>query len=38
VGRILDPLLRLYFSQDFARAMDDHVKTEFPKLMELLHR
>jgi hypothetical protein len=35
-GRILDPLLRLYFSKRFARALDEHVKTEFPLLRDLL--
>jgi hypothetical protein len=38
VGRIFDPILRLYFSPEFATAMDNHVKAEFPKLRELLHR
>jgi uncharacterized membrane protein len=38
VGRILDPVLRLYFSEAFVSAMDHHVKTEFPRLRELLHR
>jgi hypothetical protein len=37
-GRILDPLLRLYFSESFTRALDEHVKTEFPKLRDMLHR
>ncbi|HEU5073759.1 MAG TPA: hypothetical protein VFU02_06290 [Polyangiaceae bacterium] len=37
VGRILDPILRIYFSESFTRAMDEHVKTEFPKLRDLLH-
>ena len=36
-GRILDPLLRLYFSRGYARALDDHATTEFPRLRELLH-
>jgi hypothetical protein len=36
-GSILDPLLRLYLSEKFARAMDDHVKTEFAKLEGQLH-
>ncbi len=35
-GRILDPLIRLYVTPTFARALDDHVKAEFPKLGELL--
>jgi hypothetical protein len=37
VGRILDPLLRIYFSTSFTKAMDEHVKTEFPKLRDMLH-
>jgi hypothetical protein len=35
-GRILDPLLRIYFSKKFAAAMDAHVRTEFPKLRDML--
>jgi hypothetical protein len=35
---ILDPLLRIYFSESFTRALDEHVKTEFPKLRDMLHR
>jgi hypothetical protein len=35
---VLDPLLRIYFSESFTRAMDEHVKTEFPKLRDMLHR
>ena len=38
IGRILDPILRVYLSEKFARAMDDHVRGEFPKLETLLHR
>lgn len=37
-GRLLDPLLRLYFSKSFAGAMDRHVHTEFPLMRDLLHR
>lgn len=37
-GRILDPIFRIYLSEKFARAMDDHVRAEFPKLETLLHR
>ena len=33
-GSLLDPLLRLYFTKEFARALDDHVKTEFPLLRD----
>lgn len=36
LGRILDPLFRLHFSDAFARAMDEHVRTEFPRLRDLL--
>ncbi len=36
VGRLLDGLFRFYFSDGFARAMDDHVRTEFPRLGKML--
>lgn len=37
VGRILDPLVRIFFfSPAFARAMDQHVRTEFPLLRDRL--
>ena len=35
-GRVLDPLFRLYFSERFARDMDEHARTEFPMLRDLL--
>jgi len=35
-GRVLDPLFQVYFSPKFASAMDEHVRTEFPKLRDLL--
>ena len=35
-GRLLDPVIRLYFSRNFAAALDDHVKTEFPLLRDRL--
>jgi hypothetical protein len=35
-GRVLDPLLQIYFSPQFASAMDEHVRTEFPRLSDLL--
>ena len=38
LGRILDPLWRLYFTRSFARALDRHVHVEFPLLRELLRR
>lgn len=37
VGRIFDPLFRLWFSRRFAEDMDEHARTEFPKLRDLLH-
>lgn len=36
IGRVLDAVLRLYFSETFAKAMDEHARIEFPKLGELL--
>ncbi|WP_101949637.1 hypothetical protein [Mycobacterium sp. 3519A] len=36
-GQLFDPLFRLYFTPRFAAAMDAHVKTEFPRLGNLLH-
>ena len=38
VGRILDPLLNLLFSKRFARELDEHVRTEFPRLRDLLRQ
>lgn len=35
-GRLLDPVLRLYFSPRFAAAMDAHVRSEFPRLRDLV--
>lgn len=37
LGIVLDPFLRLVFSHGFARDLDAHVKSEFPRLGELLH-
>ena len=37
-GRVLDPLFRVYFSPQFARDMDEHARTEFPMLRDLLIR
>ena len=37
-GRVLDPLLRLYLSRRFANDLDDHVRTEFPLLRDLLRQ
>jgi hypothetical protein len=35
-GRVLDPLFRLYFTDRFAIAMDEHAHREFRRLTELL--
>ena len=37
-GRLLDPVLKLYFSNAFAHGLDEHVKTEFPRLRDLLRQ
>lgn len=36
-GRLIDPLMRLYFTPSLAAAMDEHARTEFPRLRNLLH-
>jgi hypothetical protein len=36
LGRILDPLFRLYFSAEFAAAMEEHAQAEFPMLGAML--
>ncbi len=36
IGRLLDPILRIYFSPRFERAMDEHVRAEFPRLRDML--
>ena len=36
IGSLLDPLFRLYFSDEFAHAMDEHAQAEFPMLRDLL--
>lgn len=35
-GRVLDPVLRVWFSPAFAAAMEQHVITEFGRLRDLL--
>ena len=37
VARIFDPLLRIYLSKPFGRALDEHVRTEFPRLRDLFN-
>lgn len=34
----LDPMFRLFFPASFAAAKDEHVRTEFPKLRDLLRQ
>ena len=36
VGKILDPLIRLYLSDAFEKALNEHAKTEFSRLGDLL--
>ncbi len=36
IGRLLDPLVRLYFSEEFVAELHRHANTEFHKLAELL--
>lgn len=36
LGRICDPLLRIYFTRRFAKDLDEHVRTEFPMLRDML--
>jgi hypothetical protein len=36
IGRVLDPLLRLYFTVRFTADLDAHVRTEFPLLRDYL--
>jgi hypothetical protein len=35
LGKVFDPLFRLYFSGRFRRAMDEHVRTEFNRLVQV---
>ena len=37
-GKILDPLIRLYFTKSFQDALDEHCKIEWDKLAEYLNR
>lgn len=36
LGRLLDPLLCLFLTPGFAKDLDQHVRTEFPRLAALL--
>lgn len=35
LGRIFDPLWRIFFPKDFSAAMDEHARIEFPMLREM---
>ena len=35
-GRVFDAVLRFWLTREFADALDEHVRTEFPKLRDLL--
>jgi hypothetical protein len=37
IGRLFDPLLRVYFSPAFEQAMDQHFRTEFSALQQSLN-
>ncbi len=37
-GRVLDPALRVLLSRRFANDLDEHVRTEFPLLRDLLRQ
>ena len=37
VGRVLDPILRLYLSPRFSIELDEHVHGEFSRLRRYLH-
>jgi len=36
IGRLLDPLLRLYLTKGFEQDLEKHAHLEFPKLAEIL--
>ncbi len=36
LATLLDPLCRIYFSSEFAKAMDEHAQIEFPRLRDML--
>lgn len=37
-GKVLDPLLKLYFTDDFKKQLEEHARMEFIKLGQMLHR
>ena len=36
LGKIFDPLIRVYLSENFCVELNDHAQTEFPMLVKLL--
>jgi hypothetical protein len=36
-GRLLESLLRLYFSREYGQSLDEHAWRELPMLRDLLH-
>jgi hypothetical protein len=36
IGRLLDPVLKLYLSDEFERQLNQHAQTEFPMLAAIL--
>lgn len=38
IGKLADPFLKLYFTSDFRRQMDEHARMEFTKLGQMLNR
>ena len=35
-GRVIDAVFRFWLTREFANVLDEHVRTEFPKLRDLL--
>ena len=36
IGKILDPFIKMFFTREFEKAMDEHARVEFPKLRDML--
>ncbi|MGI6666568.1 MAG: hypothetical protein ACOX5Q_03790 [Bacillota bacterium] len=36
IGKVLDAVFRVFLSKNVERAMDEHAKTEFPKLRAIV--
>jgi len=37
-GKMLDPVIKLYLTKPFQDALEDHCKTEWPKLADMLNK